>query len=512
MHSPPENNFPRWQFIAMIVALVTGIVFIRSQVLQKFGFVYTDSDQAIMWSAAVDFSKGIFHEPKFYGQNYNSMLEGLLAAPLLLLDFPAHKALPFTTTLMALFPFFMVAGVCISKDLKPQAILVLCLPLLLPVEYDFLTTMPRAFVPGIFVASLGWVAVFYNDRTWAFLAFGFFTVTGYLLGQNSLLLSLPLGFYLWLENKKRISFYISAGIGLIAGGILLFLSNNFYVTHPTYDSRPVPDFGFSFELLKKTLTNLDELLNPVSPIFWQTGFLVLILLLLLIYTFYEKRQDRPMYALLLFLFCLISTFGLTKLQNGTNSIFFSSTRMLLSVPLAFAFFIPFLNLRSKWVPVTFFVLALSLLIIKFKILPEKIDEHVDYRKDHIVAMDKYAVVVRECRKLNYFAQKNKTNLVVIAESGFYDFYDFGCAVCLDSFPNTLRPDTERRTWRLIEDKDRVYPNVMIIDEYLHKAGNLQKLIGKNIHYEKVNGIYLLSGNTLKTMELFKLLEIPVRNF
>ncbi len=53
----------------------------RWNVLHEFGFQYPDSDQAIMWQGAVDFAQGIFHEPRFYGQDYNTMIESLFAVP-----------------------------------------------------------------------------------------------------------------------------------------------------------------------------------------------------------------------------------------------------------------------------------------------------------------------------------------------------------------------------------------------------------------------------------------------
>ena len=51
--------------------------------LDQFGFRYVDDDQSIMWYGAVEMSQGRFHEPCFYGQNYNTMLEGFVAIPLL---------------------------------------------------------------------------------------------------------------------------------------------------------------------------------------------------------------------------------------------------------------------------------------------------------------------------------------------------------------------------------------------------------------------------------------------
>ena len=73
------NNRPvSWLFF--IVFLVT-LVIDRVITLIRFGFIYTDIDQTVMWNGAYDYSRGIFHEPFFYGQAYNYMLESLLAVP-----------------------------------------------------------------------------------------------------------------------------------------------------------------------------------------------------------------------------------------------------------------------------------------------------------------------------------------------------------------------------------------------------------------------------------------------
>jgi hypothetical protein len=70
--------------------LVLGIIGLRYYVLVHFGFKYSDSDQAIMWNALRNYSEGEFHEPRFYGQAYNSMLEAFLAIPLYKMGVPCY--------------------------------------------------------------------------------------------------------------------------------------------------------------------------------------------------------------------------------------------------------------------------------------------------------------------------------------------------------------------------------------------------------------------------------------
>jgi hypothetical protein len=50
-----------------------------------------------MWIGAADYAKGLFYEPRFYGQDYNTFLESLFALPYLYAGLPAYKALPMAT-------------------------------------------------------------------------------------------------------------------------------------------------------------------------------------------------------------------------------------------------------------------------------------------------------------------------------------------------------------------------------------------------------------------------------
>ena len=71
-------------FQLVYIVIVSTIILYKLYILEKFGFKYTDSDQSIMWLGAKDYSNGIFHEPRFYGQDYNTMLESLFSVPFLL--------------------------------------------------------------------------------------------------------------------------------------------------------------------------------------------------------------------------------------------------------------------------------------------------------------------------------------------------------------------------------------------------------------------------------------------
>src|SRR5687767_13455783 len=109
MKSSFGEAFLKRKSVLLFYFLFLLVITERMIVLLKFGFVYTDSDQTIQWLGLKEYSQGIFHEPRFYGQAYNSMLEALFAVPFYKMGVPAHIILPIITSLLALLPYFIIA-------------------------------------------------------------------------------------------------------------------------------------------------------------------------------------------------------------------------------------------------------------------------------------------------------------------------------------------------------------------------------------------------------------------
>ena len=93
---------------ALFGALLVALAAQRCLVLDRFAFRYTDHDQVLMWYAATEYAHLRVHEPRFYGQNYNTMLEAAFAAPLVLAGVPHAQSLPIVTSFLALSPFVLV--------------------------------------------------------------------------------------------------------------------------------------------------------------------------------------------------------------------------------------------------------------------------------------------------------------------------------------------------------------------------------------------------------------------
>src|ERR1700744_3370283 len=119
-------------FLTLVVANRFVLYF-----LLNFDFI--DNDQPIMWLGTEDFSKGIFHEPRFYGQSYNTMLEALLAVPFYKFGIPTYECVPAVTHFLALFPFVFTSLYLFFKNEKAKAVVVLGGLLCLTTGYDIVT-------------------------------------------------------------------------------------------------------------------------------------------------------------------------------------------------------------------------------------------------------------------------------------------------------------------------------------------------------------------------------------
>src|SRR6187551_3355709 len=138
----------------IVFLLLSGLVLAdRILLLINFSFRYTGSDDLIFWQAATDYMHGIFHEPYFYGQDYNFMLESVFAIPLLALGIPHYIALPVSSAFISLFPFFFFARILYKRNYLIESFVFLVIPLLLPIEYGILTSVTRGFVSGLFFSA-----------------------------------------------------------------------------------------------------------------------------------------------------------------------------------------------------------------------------------------------------------------------------------------------------------------------------------------------------------------------
>src|SRR5580658_3392143 len=110
---PEQPPRVRWLFWAILSLLLID----RLDILCRFGFQFTDNDQVVFWMGTRDYAHLVFHEPCLYGQNYNFMLESLLAAPFFRLGIPCQYLLPMVTSALAVAPYLALAFGFLKRDL-----------------------------------------------------------------------------------------------------------------------------------------------------------------------------------------------------------------------------------------------------------------------------------------------------------------------------------------------------------------------------------------------------------
>lgn len=221
--NPPRNElggvkggaFTIRQTLPAYLFILTMVVLDRARVLADFAFQYTDKDQAVYWSAAYEFMLGRFHEPRFFGQAYHHALDALLAAPLIKIAIPFHIALPVVASLVSLAPFLLLSGFSLARGYSLSALAIVSIPLILPVEYGMIASIPRGFATGVLFASLSACTLLFPGRAWLFFACAFFLGLGVFVVPNAAVAAVPLAVYCWLTHWKKPSLYFSAGA---AGG------------------------------------------------------------------------------------------------------------------------------------------------------------------------------------------------------------------------------------------------------------------------------------------------------
>src|SRR5689334_11608051 len=120
--SPRRRYFVNALFFLLLALLLTNhiyIFFTSNKVI--------DSDQPFLWQGTKDYSEGKFYEPRFYGQDYNTFLESLVAAPFYKLGMPVYYALPLATHLLFLCPLLFTLFYLYRHGKKLNAIIVLCI-------------------------------------------------------------------------------------------------------------------------------------------------------------------------------------------------------------------------------------------------------------------------------------------------------------------------------------------------------------------------------------------------
>lgn len=480
--------------------------------LQKFGFVYSDADQVMMWIGSSDFHNLEFYEPAYYGQNYNTMLEALLAAPFFKYAAP-YYILPIVTSILAILPYFILSIVYYHKQLKVQALFALAMPLLLPLENDFITTMPRGFVTGLFFAANACVFIYYPNNKWRFFLFSFLSLTALALNPNAVLLLLPCGLLLLAENYKNKLFYIHSIIGALLGAIYPFYMSYFYTHHPNYVVHELWHIRFLFDNLMVGLSDLNTFFGNVTPLFWgQYIFLILLFIIIPIIFKIQKQQVWFIISIITVISTML-TFGIGKIYDGDGSIFLPHSRMYLAVPFMFILWFSFMRIKN-WKFLAFIIVGIACCSFTHRtIVMDDVVEHAVIPSVYPrLTVYNVEASMTDCQRIHELDKKYHVERIIVARHWADKYLSYGCPSCNTEIPLTLTPSNDRRTWRLLQEKDKVYKTILLIDESDKIEKEAVAPGKKPVELQSLgNHTFLLQNNSLTILELIKRLNIELRH-
>jgi hypothetical protein len=505
----PKNFFYKHRFRILFCFLLLLNCVDRWRLMDQFTFRYVDDDQSIMWYGAKEFGEGNFREPFFFGQNYNTMVESLFAVPLIKAGVSYPVAL---TTIMSFFtflPYLIIALLLFKRKKEITALAALSVPLLLSPQFGMATAISRGCATGIFFGSFAFIALF-TQHKWRFLVFGFFSVLGLFGSQNAAVILFPAGVWLLIENYRDKKFYLQNFIGAVPAAMIWFFAQRFYQLHPEYIVHPAWNLDYDLGRIRPAVWN--SVFGYVIPVFWNLALLLFPMLIALCVMLFRQQEKAAAWGLAAGIAFIFFSLGINKIHDGYDTVFYSSARMFIAIPLLFALFISKLNI-SKIRPVVFQLLLLvplCVFVVKFIIAPAAVHREVGEKTEHNMYVEDISVLRARCAAIRSIAEKNNVTLVVAGKHFTKHLVAYGCPCLEEKLPPVIEPELDRRTWLLKEEEDKVKENVLFIsftgDNLTARMKNYPGLL--RLSADPL--VLMLKDNKLKTGALLDSLGIPMR--
>lgn len=492
------------------------LIIVRFLTLREFGFKYTGSDDLTFWQCTVDYLHGIFHEPYFYGQNYNFAFESIIAVPLVAIGIPVYIALPVISTLIGIFPFFFFSVILFRKGYEISSYIFLLIPLTLPVEYDMITSMTRGFTSGLFFCSFMIFPLLDPTNRKSFIIFGLSASFGYIFNPNSLIFSLPVFLYLLFENYNKPGFYLTVLIASVPALSIQYISQQFYVNHPEYLVSFMWPLNYYFSTMVEGFQHLDKFFRYLTPVFWSGNWLVIIAILIIGIILLRSNWKKGLSIILTVIF-IFFTLGVNKINDDIGVLFLSSTRMFLAVPLLLGLALfwagkNFVNVK-QW-RVVILTIAISVFFIKVSCYPSVIKSHTKRTNYGPIAIKRLDDLVSECSEINEIISKYGIDLVVFIPGGErnvpgMEFYDYGCPVIEKNAFSSVMTIYERRTWIFQQEKNNIRKTLLLFNQDINQIEEYRKVLDCEIINRNPNMI-LIKNNDKTLMELSKIFHFELK--
>lgn len=434
-----------WLMAGLLLLLLGMVLVLRYQVFNALSMRYVDSDQPFMWAGAMDYASGLFYEPRFYGQNYNTFFEALVAVPFIWLGMPVYRALPLATQILFVFPFVFAAVYLFVVGKKPAALWVLCILLCMPTAFDIMSSLPRGFVGGIFFCSF-FILSFHQPNNRLYLAINYsLLVIGYFVNPNSVLISLPFLLYVYAFHFRQKFFYYLSALMLVFFVLLNYVFDGFYQRNPEYVIYGYAH-SFSWQFFIENIKHLDQTLAYVG--FLSEGKSVVFLLTLVLMLYYLWRHNlRAFWAFVVFLLVMLLSFFSGKSRDGVVWPWYAYSRLFIGAPVVFYLFIGIFNFQR--IRITLLLVLLSVFFAGFKW--QQFDENLKRLSDeklwngvHLVSVP---TTLDAIHLYSDVCAKQDVDFLLVS-NGFWlnTFIDYGGPAIDAHFPQTYETRAERRQW------------------------------------------------------------------
>jgi len=469
-----------------------------------------DSDLPFFWAGIKDYSEGLFYEPRFYGQDYNTFMESLLSVPLYWLGVPVYYALPIATHFVSLFPFLFTAFYLFYKGRKENGILILCLLMCMCAGYDFMVSLPRG-VSGVFFTSF-FILSLLNPTHFGFLVLNtLLSVLGYFVTPNSVVVSVPLMTFLFLHNYKNKKYYFVTLLCLLFAGPCYLLFDKFYKDHPDYIIYGLSN-NWSFTYFFDTLKHLDKSFAHVTFLTDENSAMLLgLLLLMTLFLFIINRS--AFVAFLSFFGIILLSFCTSKVHEGVVWPFYSFSRMYIGIPVVIVLFSVFFWFRSGPFLNFFILLALTFSVYKFYTFKSNYVYHTDEKRWNGVHLIPLKTVVDGCSAFKDICKTNGTEHLLISNTFWLSTYmNYGGQAIFKDFPDSEETSAERRYWVRNGNKDKVLRKFIFlsVDFNFDKLPCVQDAAFSITRLDDY-GIFLIENNNLKNGDFISLVNSCERN-
>jgi hypothetical protein len=341
----PPSTAPRRRDVAGLVLLLLLFCLLLQQLRSVFfyGRLATDEDQTLLWYAGQQLAHLSVHEPSFYGQNYNTILEAVPGEILHLLGMSLALASPLGCALLASACWLVLAWAAGRRGQLLAAGAALALPVCLSLPYLLLFDAPRGVLGGDLLAAIAVAGALTIRRLpWR---------VAVLIGAGGLAvawenaaalvvipaLAATVAAELPRLRERRLQVVKAASLSALVPALWLLADRWWYGGHRFDLTAPAVNTRLSPTTLANNLAHPGRLFAFYAPELWRASFLPLILIAALLIAAIvmglRTRRPAPVAAALSFLAVLLFVLAVNDTRDLHPDLYLAGSRFLLPMPL-----------------------------------------------------------------------------------------------------------------------------------------------------------------------------------